>query len=125
MYTVKGYIKLIDEPKNGIAKNGNSWSKTDFIVTEVNGEREDDYFFSLWNKSLGVTVGQMVEVEFFIKTTCYNGKYYTNLIVHDVHPMSAVVDNRQSAPKQQQVSQSPKTKQETQDNASEFGDLPF
>lgn len=124
MYTVKGYIKLIDEPKNGIAKNGNSWSKTDFIVTEVNGEREDDYFFSLWNKSLGVTVGQMVEVEFFIKTTCYNGKYYTNLIVHDVHPMSAVVDNRQSAPKQQ-ASQSPKTKQETQDNASEFGDLPF
>lgn len=122
MFTVKGYIKFIDETKSGISKNGNSWSKTDFLVAEVKDNEEYEYFFSLWNKSLGVTTGQMVEVEFFIKTTCWNGKYFSNLTVHDVHPMSAIVDNKNDAkPKPQEQ----KPKQAQKNETADFGDLPF
>tara|TARA_R110000796_G_scaffold142204_3_gene258708 strand:- start:547 stop:921 length:375 start_codon:yes stop_codon:yes gene_type:complete len=81
---VKGIIKVIETPEEGISKGGTKWKRVGFLIdsgTEYNplyyfymlGEVRVDTFLS------SVEIGSEVEISYNIKTSEWQGRYYTKL----------------------------------------------
>jgi hypothetical protein len=81
---VTGKIKKVLDTQSGTSKEGKDWKKTSFLLEtpetynnlycfEVFGDEKVDNFLK-YNK-----VGDIVDVEFNVKTNEWKGKYFTSL----------------------------------------------
>ena len=82
---ITGNITKVLELQKLTSKAGKEWQKQNFLV-QTDAEYNNYYFFEIyklediekfnkWNK-----VGSKVTVSFNVKTSEYNGKYYTTLV---------------------------------------------
>lgn len=85
--TIKGTIKTILDVQEGTSKEGNTWKKVTFVVSNSEGYegREQQFAFDVFgeekvNNFLKFnTLGKEVTVSFNIKCNEWQGKYFTNL----------------------------------------------
>ena len=73
---------------SGIGKNGNNWTRSSFVVEYIDtaDSKQKRICFSIWNKSIGVQVGTVVDVVFSMDSVQYNGKWFTNVTAHEIKP---------------------------------------
>lgn len=106
-----GKIKTIKEVVSGTSKSGGEWKKVEFVISnndsyqgaeqefcfEIFGAEKVDKFMQ-YNK-----VGDVVDVDFNIRTNEWNGRHYTSLQAWNVFkadvntppPSEPVVDNEE------------------------------
>lgn len=152
MFQIQGILKQITPIETGVGSSGNSWQKCTAIVEAADGQYNTTYAFSVFNKDIALPVGSVVVVDFFVKSKEWNGKWFTNLMLHSItsgvqqpvyappaqpqynqqgyqQPM-AQQPYRQPVPQQhaagaQQMPQQPQAQPQVPNPSENFGDLPF
>lgn len=102
----QGTIKTILPVESGASKDGNEWKKVVFTIANNGGYQGAEQIFAFeifgaekvdkflqYNK-----VGDMVDVDFNIKTNEWKGKYYTSLQAWKVFKVGANIPNPQPQP---------------------------
>jgi hypothetical protein len=75
---IKGKVKFISEATTGTSKAGKDWAKQS-VVIEEDGQYPNSAVIEFFNKEINFEVGDIVEMEFNIKATEFNGRYFTNI----------------------------------------------
>ena len=88
MFQIQGTITEILPETSGVGRNGNSWTRTSFVVEYIDNadNKQKRICFSLWNKVIGVQVGTIVDVVFSLDSAQYNGKWFVNVTAHEIKP---------------------------------------
>ena len=113
---ITGKITTIKEVEKGTTKAGKGWSKVTFLV-ETTEDYNNLYCFNIFsmddaeknnveNFTKFNTLNQDVDVDFNVKTTEWNGKYFTELSAWKVFKADAKAE-------------------ETKEDEDDSGNLPF
>lgn len=79
MFQITGILKEITPAITGTNSQGQPWQRCEVIVEAQEGEYISTYVFSVFNKDITTPVGSTVVVDFYVKSSNYNGKWFTNL----------------------------------------------
>ena len=84
-----GRIDSFGELKEGVSKSGKDWKRLDFVCVVPDGRHEDRIAVSASNDvAMAVSkceLGEDVSVRGYIYAREYNGRYYNNLDVAEIH----------------------------------------
>ena len=83
IYKIEGKIFKILEALKGAKKDGGEWVKQEFVV-ETSGDNPEKVAFFQWEELINTKEGDVVSINFSIKTREWNGKWFTNLLVEDM-----------------------------------------
>lgn len=84
MFQITGLLKEVTPIVSGTSAQGNTWQKCEVRVEVAEGQYNTLYCLTAFNKEISIPVGSAVVCDFYVKTNNYNGKYYTNLMLHDM-----------------------------------------
>ena len=78
---ITGKIIAKLQPQSGVSKNGNNWSKQEYVLeTQENFPKKVHFdFFGERANQYNLEVGQMVKLSFDIESREYNGRWYTSI----------------------------------------------
>lgn len=83
---IKGKIIRIGQQETGTSKSGKPWKKQLYVL-ETDGEYPHKIAFSLMNEKIekcNIQIGQTVSAALDIRSTEFNGKWYTSLTAWSV-----------------------------------------
>lgn len=106
----KGIITHVGSPKSGVSKKtGKEWSSQEFVVRDDTGKYPESFVFEVFNKEIGASVGDEVEVLFEGDAREYNGRYFNSLKAYKVTLLAQgqVETPREYAPLQEEEGQLP------------------
>ena len=78
---ITGKIIAKLQPQSGVSKNGNNWSKQEYVLeTQESFPKKVHFdFFGERANQYNLEVGQMVKLSFDIESREYNGRWYTSI----------------------------------------------
>lgn len=76
---IKGKITHELPVVSGTKKDGGTWSKQSFVITEETDKYPKSLCFEVWNDKVPVTLGEVCTIHFETKTSEYNGKWYNEV----------------------------------------------
>jgi hypothetical protein len=76
---IKGKITHELPVVSGTKKDGGTWSKQSFVITEEADKYPKSLCFEVWNDKVPVTLGEVCTIHFETKTSEYNGKWYNEV----------------------------------------------
>jgi hypothetical protein len=76
---IKGKITHELPVVSGTKKDGGTWSKQSFVITEEADKYPKSLCFEVWNDKVPVTLGEVCTIHFETKTSEYNGKFYNEI----------------------------------------------
>lgn len=87
-----GKIQKVMPLKSGVGKSGNSWRKREFVVVVPQGQYIKSYFFTAFNERADQVPaeGAQVKVEYDVRCTEWNERWFTELSVISVSEVTAV-----------------------------------
>ena len=78
---ITGKIIAKLQPQSGVSKNGNNWSKQEYVLeTQESFPKKVHFdFFGERANQYNLEVGQMVKLSFDIESREYNGRWFTSI----------------------------------------------
>jgi hypothetical protein len=100
---IKGKITHELPVVSGTKKDGGTWSKQSFVITEEADKYPKSLCFEVWNDKVPVTLGEVCTIHFETKTSEYNGKFYNEIRAWKKEgassaPQGATLPPQQAAP---------------------------
>lgn len=81
----QGIIQVILPEKSGVSqKSGKEWRTQEFVVKNNEGKYPETMVFSVFNKDIGASEGDEVDVRFEGNAREYNGRWYNDLRAFEV-----------------------------------------
>jgi hypothetical protein len=76
---IKGKITQMLPVVSGAKKDGGTWSKQSFVITEEADKYPKSLCFEVWNDKVPVSLGETCTIHFETKASEYNGKWYNEV----------------------------------------------
>lgn len=76
---IKGKITQMLPVVSGAKKDGGTWSKQSFVITEEADKYPKSLCFEVWNDKVPVSLGETCTIHFETKASEYNGKWYNEI----------------------------------------------
>lgn len=92
----QGRIVNIGKVQTGTSKAGKDWKKQDVVLEEEGTQYPDSLSVTFFNKEINFSVGDLVDIDFNIKATEYNGRHYNNLSAFNWEVINSSQNHHQS-----------------------------
>lgn len=92
----KGRVVSIGKVQTGTSKAGKDWKKQDVVLEEEGTQYPDSLSVTFFNKEINFSVGDLVDIDFNIKATEYNGRHYNNLSTFNWEVINSSQNQHQS-----------------------------
>lgn len=76
---IKGKITAMLPVVSGTKKDGGTWSKQSFVITEETDKYPKSLCFEVWNDKVAIQEGEVCTIHFETKASEYNGKWYNEV----------------------------------------------
>lgn len=76
---ITGKITAVLPVVSGTKKDGGTWSKQSFVITEEADKYPKSLCFEVWNDKVPVTLGEVCTIHFETKASEYNSKWYNEV----------------------------------------------
>lgn len=93
---IEGKVTRILQEKSGVsATTGNPWTVNQFVISYLIGSYEQAAMFKVFNKQLNIEVGNVVEIDFYVKSREYEPKqtWFTDLIATEINVVAKDPEN--------------------------------
>jgi len=92
----QGRVVSIGNVQTGTSKAGKDWKKQDVVLEQEATQYPDSLSVTFFNKEINFSVGDLIDINFNIKATEYNGRYYNNLSAFNWEVINSSQNHHQS-----------------------------